>query len=125
MAARQALRLTVLVLTAAAGLGGYAWAADRVLADGGRTRYRIVISKTADVSTKAVAEDSASILKEITDADFAVVTDETEPAEHEIIVGADNARLAKLGLTDMAKDFGYLNSGRTVDFTGGTTRALE
>ena len=88
MAARQASRSIALVLTAAAGLGGYAWAADTALADGGRTRYRIVIAKTADVSTEAVAADFARILKEITGADFEVVTDETEPSEHEIIMGA-------------------------------------
>jgi len=80
-------------------------AAERVLAGGGTTAYRIVIEKEADVSTKAVAEDFAAILRKITGATFPVVTDDTAPAAGEIVVGADNARLEKLGLADMTKDF--------------------
>jgi len=76
-----------------------------VLADNGKTPYRIVIPKDTDVSTKAVADDFAGVLKDITGADFAIVTDETEPSAHEIIVGADNERLEKLGLADMTRDF--------------------
>ena len=90
-------------------LGGCSLAAvkatERVLAGGGTAAYRIVISKDADVSTKAVGEDFAGILAEITGAQFPIVTDDTEPAEQEIIVGAENTRLAKLGLADMTKGF--------------------
>ena len=75
------------------------------LAQGGKTSYRIVVSKDADVSTKAVGEDFAGILAEITGAQFPIVTDDAEPAEQEIVVGEDNARLAKLGLADMTKGF--------------------
>ena len=80
-------------------------AGERVLAEGGKTSYQIVIAKDADVSDKAVAEDFAGILKEIAGATFAIVTDETDVGAKEIVVGANNARLAKLGLADMAKDF--------------------
>jgi len=76
-----------------------------VLADKGKTPYRIVIPKETDVSTRAVAEDFAGILAKITGAQFPVVTDDTEPAEQEIIVGADNARLAKLGLAGLTEGF--------------------
>ena len=76
-----------------------------VFADRGKALYRIVIPKETDVSTKAVADDFAGILAEITGAQFPVVTDDTESVEQEIIVGADNARLAMLGLADMTNGF--------------------
>ena len=76
-----------------------------VLARNGRTAYRIVVPAGADVSTKAVAEDFAGILNEITGATFPVVTDETEAESSEIIVGRDNARRKTLDLADMPEDF--------------------
>ena len=79
--------------------------AKLTLAQGGATTYRIVVSAKADVSTRAVAEDFAGLLKEITGAVFPVVAD-TEPASpHEIVVGHDNARLAGLGLAGMTAGF--------------------
>ena len=79
--------------------------AGLVLAKGGNTTYRIVVSEKADVSTKAVAEDMAAILKEITGAVFPVVAD-TEPASpDEIVVGHDNARLTDLGLAGLTEKF--------------------
>ena len=80
-------------------------ATELVLAKGGHTTYRIVVSEKADVSTKAVAADMAAILKEITGAVFPVVAD-TEPAmPNEIVVGHDNARLASLDLGGMTDGF--------------------
>ena len=80
-------------------------AAELRLADHGKTEYRIVVPKGADVSTKAVAEDLAGILGEITGAAFPIVTDDTEPGEREIVVGADNARLEAVKLGSMAEGF--------------------
>lgn len=101
-----------------AGRIAYFWAVTVVLAAGvpshaqtlalakdGATEYRIVVPVETDVSTNAVADDFASILKEMTGAEFAVVTDGTEPVAKEIVIGAHNARLEKLGLADMAEDF--------------------
>ena len=76
-----------------------------VLADGGKTAYSIVIPKAADAGTKAVAEDFAGILKEMTGATFAVVIDDTEPGEREIVVGEGNSRLPALGLAGTTEGF--------------------
>ena len=76
------------------------------LAQGGVTDFRIVVPARTDVSTRAVAEDFAGILREITGAEFAIVNDDTEPSATEIVIGADNVRLAELGLTGVTKDFG-------------------
>ncbi len=80
-------------------------AARLILAEGGKTTYRIVISENADVSTKAVAEDTAAILEEITGAAFPVVTDTEAPLPNEIVVGHDNARLPGLGLAGLTEKF--------------------
>jgi len=80
--------------------------ADAVtLADNGNTGYQIVIPKDVDVGTKAVSEDFARILKEMTGATFPVVTDDTLSGEKEIVVGETNARVEGLGLGDMTGDF--------------------
>ena len=80
--------------------------ADAVtLADNGKTGYRIVIPKDVDAGTRAVSEDFAGILKEMTGATFPVVTDDTPSGEKEIVVGETNARVEGLGLGDMTGDF--------------------
>ena len=79
--------------------------AGLALAKGGSTTYRIVVSEKADVSTKAVAEDMAAILKEITGAVFPVVADTEAPLPNEIVVGHDNARLTDLALAGMTEGF--------------------
>jgi len=105
---------TVLLLLSAAGamavMSAYVHSdakesAGLVLAKGGNTTYRIVLSEKADVSTKAVAEDMAAILKEITGAVFPVVADTEAPLPDEIVVGYDNARLTDLGLAGLTKEF--------------------
>ena len=75
------------------------------LAADGVTAYRIVIPGRTDVSTRAVAADFAGILNEITGAPFPIVTDDTEAVATEIVLGADNARLARLQLADMGQAF--------------------
>jgi len=71
----------------------------------GKTSYRIVVSVEADVSTKAVADDLADLLKQISGADFPVVADDTKPTPYEIVIGGDNSRLSKLELSDMTRNF--------------------
>ncbi|MAE67917.1 MAG: hypothetical protein CMJ18_26995, partial [Phycisphaeraceae bacterium] len=72
------------------------------LARDGATGYRIVVSADADVSTRAVAEDFAALLNEISGAAFPVVTDATAPTNHEIVVGHDNRRPGVTDTTGMA-----------------------
>ena len=83
----------------------YEFRRRKFLTDVPKAKHTIVIAKDTDVSTKAVADDFADILREITDTEFAIVTDDSEPGECEIVIGANNARLAKLGLADMTRDF--------------------
>ena len=106
MKTNQAAVLLTLFLYACTAIDPSAAADQQTLAESGKTAYKIVIPENADVSDKAVAADFADILRKITGAAFAIVTDDSEPGEYEIVVGADNARLAELGLDDMARDFG-------------------
>ena len=98
-----------------------------VLADDGVTPWRIVVEHDADISDKAVAEDFAGILKKMTGATFPVVTDRTQVGAREIIVGGKNARLASLGLADLAKDFAdgeyeLRTAGESLVIAGGPLR---
>ena len=93
------------LMSACASLEDVTDATGLALANGGSTTYRIVVSEKADVSTKAVADDMAAILEQITGAVFPVVAD-TEPLlPNEIVVGHDNARLAALALDGMTEGF--------------------
>jgi len=82
-----------------------ATAAPLLLANEGQTDYQIVIPAETDVSTKAVAEDFADILKQITGATFPVVADTQPPQPKEIVVGENNARLGVLGVAGIARGF--------------------
>ena len=102
---KHATILLTLLLGACTAIDHHARAERQILADAGQTAYTLVVPAAADVSDKAVAADFAGILKEITGATFPIVADDSEPGEHEIIIGADNARLEDLGLADLAGDF--------------------
>lgn len=79
---------------------------DRLaLSDNGVTEWRIVVSSSADESTRAVARDFVAILKDITGADFSVVGDQTEPRAREIVLGGANARLQAVGLAGLTDGF--------------------
>lgn len=66
------------------------------------TAYRIVLSEGVDTSTRAVAEDFAAMLYQISGATFPIVTDDSDPVDHEVVVGHDNRRSAAIDTTDMA-----------------------
>ena len=93
--------MVVILLSACSANAG-----KTLVATDGRTEFRIVIPKYADRSTMAVALDLAAILKESTGALFPVYFDDfPNPGEYEIVLGADNERLAQLGLEGLADDF--------------------
>ncbi len=77
------------------------------LARNGATPYVIVVSASADPSDKAVANDLASILRQMTRATFRVVDDKTAPVSTEIVIGENNSRLKILKLDKLTKGFGY------------------
>jgi len=79
--------------------------------------YTIVVPKEADVSTRAVAEDFAGILKEITGATFPIVSDDSDVAAREIVIGEKNARLHGLNLFTSLSP-APLHAGRSTGCTG-------
>ena len=94
------------VASALTFLSGCAAAADSLLLAGpDSSPFHIVIPAQTDVSTRAVAEDMASILRAITGSTFPVVTDESPAVAGELIVGPDNSRLKGLGLEEMTSGF--------------------
>ena len=68
---------------------------DLVIADGGKSDYRIVISNEASPSEKHAADELQKFLKEISGAMLPIVADETPASNNEIILG-DNAHLRQI-----------------------------
>lgn len=75
-----------------------------VLADNGRSAYRIVLAEDASLSTKHGAEELQMFLEQISGAKLAIVSDQQPPGPNEILLG-DNAHLRSLGV---AIDFAAL-----------------
>ena len=103
----------ILLTLGTIGLNG---AADGlVIADSGKSDYRIVLSNEASPSEKHAANELQMFLKEISGATLPIVIDETSVSGSEIILG-DNAHLRKLN----AKiDFDKLgNEGFTIRTVG-------
>jgi hypothetical protein len=71
--------------------------AEVVIAEKGKTQYRIVIPVEAIASERYAAEELQSYLEKISGAKLPIVTD-AEPAQAREIVLGNNARLAKLGV---------------------------
>ena len=95
---------------------GQAFAAEPVvLAEGGRSDYRIVVAEKASPSTRYAAEELQRFFKEAAGAELSIVTDESPAAEHEILLG-DSSRLAALKI---AVDFKALgNEGYVIRTVG-------
>ena len=85
-----------------AGVSG----SELVLAEGGASRYRIVVPQSASPSERHGARELQMFLAQITGASLPVVTDAEPPSEHEIILG-NNAHLAAL---NVAVDFSALGN---------------
>ncbi|HUT73946.1 MAG TPA: DUF4838 domain-containing protein [Armatimonadota bacterium] len=82
----------------APGAGSHSTAAapSLLLADDGRSDYRIVLSASASPSEKHAAQELQMFLERICGARLPIVTDEETLGEHEIILG-DNAHLREIG----------------------------
>ncbi len=107
-------------------LTGAARAEELLLADHGRTDYRIVVADEASPSTRHGAEELQRFLAQISGAKLDIVSDKTPPAEKEIVLG-DNARLGSLGLAiDFRSlgDEGYVlrTAGSRLLIAGGSLR---
>jgi hypothetical protein len=79
------------------GAGRYAPASQLVLAEGGKSAYRIVVADEASPSTKHGAEELQMFLQQMTGAKLPIVSDREPLGEHEIILG-DSGHLKKLAV---------------------------
>jgi len=94
---RNVVIMWVLVLGLVGGMTRQAAAEGLVLAENGKSDYRIVVARDASPSTQYAAEELQSFLKQISGVQLPVVGDETPLGEHEIILG-ENRHLRALKL---------------------------
>jgi len=118
-----ALAPAVLVVLA---MGAAAQADPIVLAEGGRSAYRIVVAEDASASTRHGAEELQKFLQEISGARLPIVSDRQAPAPEEIVLGK-SSRLEHL---KVQVDFAALGRegyvirtvGQSVVIAGGSLR---
>ena len=60
------------------------------ITDNGNSEYVIIIRKNHSASEKTAAEELAAYLKQITDAEIPVKTDDEKKTDHEIVIGFTN-----------------------------------
>jgi hypothetical protein len=103
-------RLIRLFLLWACATPAIATAADLTLADGGKSEYRIVIAADASPSTRYAAKELQTILKQISAAELAVVTDREAATGHEIVLGASSRLKGLATSVDLPRlgDEGYV-----------------
>jgi hypothetical protein len=97
-----------------------------LIAEDGAPRMTIVVSATAAPSTRYAAEELQRFLKQMTDAEFSLVTDEVPPAPAEILVG-ESRRLQDMNVLVDYKALGkegYVirTRGPNILITGGEPR---
>jgi len=114
------------LVVAAACFAPGAKAAELLLADQGRSDYRILVADEASPSIRHGAAELQKFLEEITGARLPIVSDKKPQGSKEIILG-DNARLNNLGLKiDFAAlgDEGYVirTVGEHLVIAGGALR---
>jgi len=121
---------TPLLMTVVVGLGlstiGSLRADELVLADRGRSSYRIVVAPDASPSTQHGAEELAKFLEEMTGAKLPIISDTGPIGPREIILG-ENAHLRSLGLKIDFADLGHegyviRTVGRHLVIAGGRLR---
>jgi hypothetical protein len=88
-----------MILTAAMGLSlaasGSAGVAETLLADAGKSAYRIVVAEDAPPPTRYAAEELQTFLEKISGAKLPILSDREPAGQHEIILG-QSARLRAL-----------------------------
>jgi len=112
--------LTPILFAVFVGVFGGGEAEGRVLAEGGKSEYRIVVGVKASASEKAAAGELAKYLGEMTGARFAVVGDGEGRQPREIIVGKN----AHLGALEHGIDWGALGEQGVVIKTVGETLVI-
>lgn len=118
--------VSVVVVAVSCLFASEAWAVDLVLADGGKSAYKIVVADNASPSTKHGAEELQRFLQQISGADLPIISDQQPKCPKEIIIG-DNAHLKGLSttidLTTLGKE-GYVirTVGDDLVIVGGAVR---
>ncbi len=101
-------------------------AADLILADAGKSDFRIVVAADAGPSTQYAAKELQSFLKQISDAELPIVTDREPVAVHEIMLGPSSHLKALSTSIDFKRlgDEGYVIRavGPHLVIAGGTKR---
>jgi hypothetical protein len=97
--------MCVLVVAVSCLLASGAWAAELVLAEGGKSDYQIVLADNASPSTRYGAEELQAFLAQMSGAKLPIVSDQKPMGPHEIILG-DNAHLRELGANVDFKSLG-------------------
>ena len=95
----------VCLVVIASMIAGVASAAELVLADGGKSDYRIVLADNASPSTRHGAEELQAFLEQMTGAKLPIVSDQKPMSPCEIILG-DNAHLRAIGVKVDFKSLG-------------------
>ena len=99
---------------------------ELILADGGKSQYRIVIAADASPSTRYAATELQTFLKQISAVELPLVTDRETATGHEIVLGP-GSRLKALGTSiDLPRlgDEGYVirSVGPHLVIAGGALR---
>jgi hypothetical protein len=97
--------MSVFVVSVLCMFSSASWAADFVLANGGKSDYQIVVAESASPSTRHGAEELQAFLAQITGAKLPIISDQKPMGPHEIILG-DNAHLRGLGVAVDFKSLG-------------------
>ena len=110
------------LLTAALGVTAMlsTQAKELTLAKDGKTDYKIVIAEKPAKQIKYAAQELSSFLKQITGADFKIVSDKTAKGKYEIVLGETNRNVAvPNNLTvKIHEGFAVLRDGESLQFRG-------
>ena len=103
-------------------------AGDLILADGGKSEFRIVIAADASPSTQYAAKELQTFLKQISAAELPVVTDREAATGHEIVLGVSSHLKSLATSIDLPRlgDEGYVirSVGPHLVIAGGALRGI-
>ncbi len=120
------LLLTAIPIVLAFAAPSLVQAGDLILAEGGRSEFRIVIAADASPSTQYAAKELQTFLKQISNAELPVVTEREAATGHEILLGASSRLKALTTSIDFPRlgDEGYVirSVGPHLVIAGGALR---
>lgn len=92
------------------------------LAEGGQTRYRIVLSKNASDVEITVARDLRRALKKLSGATFPITRDNRRPTAQEICVGKTNRKSLRFSGRNCGEFYRIASEGEALFLVGGEDR---